>query len=73
MLKIAELDPASNGTMFDYRLENGDLLHKSEWNGEDYTVRTGSIPNRTETVYTPVYNTEPNENDGWDIIGFEVS
>ena len=72
MLKIKTENPVSVGEMFDYELEDGTLLHRTEWNGEDYTVRSGSIPTRTETVYKPVYSAEPNENEGYDIIGFEV-
>lgn len=49
-----------------YKLENGTLLHSSEWNGEKYTVKTKT----GEVEYIPVYADEPNENDGYDIIGF---
>ena len=49
------------GAWFDYRLENGAMLHPKEWNGEYYTVRDtkGKLHN-----YKPVYNKG-------DVIAFE--
>lgn len=69
MLKIKAENVVVNHHQFDYELEDGTLLHESEWNGEDYTVREHGI----ERVYHPVYAEQPNENDGYDIIGFEES
>ena len=51
---------------FAYRLENGTLLHSSERNGEKCTVKAKT----GEVEYIPVYANEPNENDGYDIVGF---
>ena len=65
MLKFEE-NVEFNGEWFAYKLENGTLLHSSEWNGEKYTVKTKT----GEVEYIPVYADEPNENDGYDIIGF---
>ena len=59
--------------MFDYELEDGTLLHNTEWSGEDYTIRTGNIPHRTETVYTPVYEVSETDEESFNIIGFEKS
>ena len=68
MIKIkGENVKALGGTVFDYELENGTLLHQYEWNGENYTVRE----NGKEVVYKPVYSEDENENGGFDIIGFE--
>lgn len=73
MLFIKTENPVSVGEMFDYELEDGTLLHNTEWNGEDYTIRTGNIPNRTETVYTPVYEVSETDEESFNIIGFEKS
>ena len=68
MIKIkAENVTALGGATFDYQLEDGTLLHESEWNGENYTIKE----NGTETVYKPIYAEHENENGGYDIIGFE--
>lgn len=67
MLKIKNENIKVNGHWFDYELENGVLLHESEWNGEIYTVKTKS----GEETYRPVYAEEENENGGFDIVGFE--
>ena len=68
MLKITEENIRVNGHIFDYRIEDGTLLHESEWNGEDYTVRE----NGKDKVYKPVYSETENENGGFDIIGFDL-
>jgi hypothetical protein len=73
MLFIKTENPVSVGEMFDYELEDGTLLHNTEWNGEDYTIRNGNIPNRTETVYTPVYEISETDEESFNIIGFEKS
>lgn len=52
-----------NGEYFDFELENGELLHNSEWNGEEYETENG--------IFRPVYAAEENENGGFDIVGFE--
>lgn len=39
MLKIKAEHVEWMDTMFDYELENGQLLHTSEWNGEEYVTR----------------------------------
>ena len=67
MLNIKNEMVKVNGHWFDYELENGVLLHESEWNGEVYTVKTDC----GEAVYRPVYSEEENNNGGYDIIGFE--
>lgn len=55
-----------NGRKFDYKLEDGTLLHWSDFNGEVYTVKEKGI----ERTFRPVY-AEENENGGFDIIDFE--
>ena len=68
MLKIkAQNVVRLGGATFDYELEDGTLLHESEWNGENYTVREDG----REAVYKPVYAEQENENGGYDIVGFE--
>ena len=67
MLKIKNESVKVNGHWFDFELENGVLLHESEWNGEVYTVKVKG----GEVVYRPVYSEEENDNGGYDIIGFE--
>lgn len=67
MLKIKNEYVERNSHWFDFELENGVLLHESEWNGEVYTVKE----NGTETTYRPVYAEESNCNGGYDIIGFK--
>lgn len=66
MLKITRENPIINGTMYDYELDNGDMLHPSEWNGDVYTVKRDGC----EVTYRPVYADEENDNGGYDIIGF---
>ena len=76
MIAIKERNPLRMGSYFDYELENGELLHSSEWNGESYTTDTGR--------YTPVHRFDVEDIDleaieenspEWDraveIIGFE--
>ena len=70
MIKIKEENYRQVGHMFDYLLENGALLHESEWNGEVYITKDEH--GRTEEVYRPVYDENENENGGYDIIGFEI-
>lgn len=41
-----------NGARFDFRLEDGTLLHKSDWNGECYAFK---LPDGRERVCKPVY------------------
>lgn len=36
MIRIKNENVKKNNTVFDYELENGELLHISEWNGETY-------------------------------------
>lgn len=69
MITIAKVNPVSVFTMYDYELENGEMLHSSDWNGEVYTVKRDG----GEVTYRPVYADEPNENDGYDIVGFTES
>ena len=73
MIFIKTENPVLVGEMFDYELEDGTLLHNTEWNGEDYTVRTGRIPNRIEAVYRPVYEVSETDEESFNIIGFEKS
>lgn len=67
MIKIKNEDIKVNGHWFDYELEDGTLLHQSEWNGEEYTVKENGV----EITYRPIYAEEENCNGGYDIIGFE--
>ena len=69
MLKFLKEQHEHNGAWFDYLLENGERLHSSEWNGEEYTIKTGS---RKGDTYKPIYSDTENDNGGFDIIGFEV-
>lgn len=69
MLKIKKECVNVNGHWFDYELGNGVLLHATEWNGENYTVKEKD----REIVYKPIYANKPNVNDGFDVIGFEES
>ena len=60
MLKIKEKNVVRVGHIFDFELENGELLHRTEWNGEYYETENG--------IFRPVYE----EIDGdFEIIGFE--
>jgi hypothetical protein len=68
MINIKNENVERTGHWFDYELEDGMLLHNSEWNGENYTVKE----NGAEVEYWPVYTDKPNENDGYDIVGFEL-
>lgn len=70
MIKIKEENVIRNGHMFDYLLENGTLLHESEWNGEKYTTKDER--GKTLEVYRPIYDENENENGGYDIIGFII-
>lgn len=71
MIKIKNKNVERNFHQFDYELEDGTLLHSNEWNGENYTIRNQK--NHKKTIFTPVYSKEPNENDSFDIVGFEKS
>ena len=66
MLEIVDTYVLVNSHYFDYELEDGTLLHNSEWNGEVYTVKN---KDGSETRYFPVYN---QIDDEYEIIGFEV-
>lgn len=57
MLTFEKYAPES----FDYKLEDGELLHFTEWNGEYYDTESG--------IYRPVY--KQIDDDEWEIIGFE--
>lgn len=64
--------------LFDYELENGQLLHTSEWNGEEYITRyewNGEefVKADRELCYRPVYKVinEGTEDEEWEIIGFD--
>ena len=67
MLRIHKQDFQFNGEWFDFRLMDGTMLHKSEWNGEYYTVEEDG----KEVTYIPIYSDDENSNGGYDIIGFE--
>ena len=67
MLEILDDNVLVNSHYFDYELEDGTLLHSSEWNGEVYTVKNKA---GSETRYFPVYNQI--DDDEYEIIGFEV-
>lgn len=64
MLKIKRNWFEHGGHWFDYELEDGTLLHDSEWNGECYIVDDG-------THYTPIYELEPGCDDQYRVIGFD--
>lgn len=66
MLKIKRENFELTGHRFDYELENGVMLHGSEWNGEVYTVKNG----KNEDIYRPVMNYNK-EDDSWTTVGFE--
>ena len=66
MLKIINENIKVNSHYYDYQLENGTLLHKNLWNGENYYIK---IDNK-EFKYTPIYSQKENENGSFDIIGF---
>lgn len=57
MLKFEKYAPEG----FDYKLEDGELLHFTEWNGEYYETESG--------IYRPIY--KQIDDDEWEIIGFE--
>lgn len=57
MLKFEKYAPLG----FDYQLEDGELLHYTEWNGEYYETENG--------IYRPFY--KQIDDDEWEIIGFE--
>ena len=65
MIKITNENIIINGHQFDYQLENGELLHESEWDGERYTVKK----NGREIDYKPIYI---EEDEIFTIIGFEM-
>ena len=65
MIKIKNENITINGHQFEYQLENGELLHESEWNGELYTVKK----NGREIEYKPIYM---EEDEIFTIIGFEM-
>lgn len=67
MLEILDDHVLVNSHYFDYELEDGTLLHSSEWNGEVYTVKN---KDGSEIRYFPVYNQI--DDDEYEIIGFEV-
>lgn len=69
MINIKNENVERTGHWFDYELEDGILLHNSEWNGENYTVQENGM----EVEYRPIYADKSNENDGYDIVGFERS
>jgi len=63
MLNIKRQNFKYVGAIMDYELENGVMLHESEWNGEEYTI--------DEVSYTPIQIYNENE-DTWKTIGFGV-
>lgn len=62
MLQIKRRNVVHVGHMFDFELENGELLHGSECNGEYYETENG--------IYDPVYKMI--DEDEFEIIGFEL-
>jgi len=72
MEKINRINPILVGEMFDYELEDFTLLHKTDWNGEVYTIGVWDNGYFKELTYRPVY--EMSETDeSFNIIGFEKS
>lgn len=55
-----------NGARFDFQLEDGTLLHKSEWNGEVYAVK---LPDGRLRECKPVY---AEAGDDIEIVDFDV-
>lgn len=65
MLKIKRERFEQTGHWFDYELDNGIILHKSEWNGEEYTIKEGNYERRFRPVMVET------QEDAWEAIGFE--
>ncbi len=85
MIKVKNINVNFNGSIFDYELENGLLLHSSNWNTELYSEaldsKTGKI---IKNEYKPIYKYEEENidisileenseewNNALEIIGFE--
>lgn len=68
MIQIKNRNPIYVGEMFDFELEDGTLLHDSEWNGECYTVKEQGGHERS---FRPVYRALNEFEDQFEIIGFE--
>lgn len=65
MLEIKESGAIRGGHRFDYELEDGTLLHHTEWNGQAYYTDDGY-------KYTPIE--VPDEDEvNFEVIGFERS
>jgi len=64
MICIKEHSVKVNGHWFDFELEDGHLLHESEWNGEYYETGEGT----TKSRYKPIYI---EDSEGFYIVGFE--
>lgn len=57
MVKIIRKNFKTCGELFDFELNNGILLHRSEWNGYEYTVKSGNEPDFYKNCrYVPNYN-----------------
>ncbi len=65
MLKVKRSYFNQNGHNFDHELEDGTLLHVSEWNGECYTVKEKGQKIR----YFPIEEGTDNE---YKLFGFEA-
>ena len=85
MIKVKNVNVSFNGSIFDYELENGLLLHNNDWNLEIYSEalnsKTGEI---IKNEYKPIYKYEEENidistleensaewNNALEIIGFE--
>lgn len=72
MLKISRANFDHVGAMMDFELEDGTMLHSSEWTGEKYITRDGGA----EVEYIPVTVGigDPDEDGAYawyETIGFE--
>ena len=66
MLKIKAENVVRNFHQFDFELEDGTILHESEWNGEKYIVKENGI----EVSYLPIYADRMDDNGGYPIVAF---
>lgn len=64
MITIKNQNVSVVGHPIDYELENGVLLHQTEWNGECYTVAENGV----EVSYSPVFRFQE---EGIDIDALE--
>ena len=66
MIGIKEYIVYEFGNWFDFELENGILLHSTEWNGDGYI----KLEDKEEIIYKPIYKKINNSKNRM-IVGFE--